>query len=40
MADVTIPAGLDVLEIGADYILGVGSTANGAAQVRLHRLVR
>jgi hypothetical protein len=34
----SLPAGLDVLEIGDDYVLGSATDAAGRAHVRLHRL--
>jgi hypothetical protein len=37
-AEVALPAGLEVLEIGDDYILGKAHAANGRTSVRLHRL--
>jgi hypothetical protein len=37
-AEVALPDGLEVLEIGDDYIVGKTHAADGRASVRLHRL--
>lgn len=40
VGDVAIPAELDVLEIGSDYLLASGEDAEGEAWVRMHRVRR
>lgn len=36
----TLPAGLDVRQIGADYVLGIRTDELGVQEVRMHRLER
>jgi len=40
LGDLTVPAALDVHEIGADYLLGSGETAEGEPWVRVYRVSR
>ncbi len=40
LGDVTVPAELDVHEVGTDYLLGSGETADGEPWVRVYRLRR
>lgn len=40
LGDVTTPAGLEVRQIGPDWLLGVGTDELGTEHVRLHRLDR
>jgi len=40
LGDVTVPAELDVLEIGSDYLLGSGENAEGEPWVRVYRVRR
>jgi hypothetical protein len=40
LGDVGVPPGLALLEVGADYVLGVRRDPEGARSVLLHGLAR